>query len=69
MGWQIIKLRYGLCKFSLTKLKYRIVFVKFPANGTCMFNKNETNVVSFYNDLEIRESNVELPAGATIVSR
>ncbi|XP_061388329.1 sushi, von Willebrand factor type A, EGF and pentraxin domain-containing protein 1 [Musca vetustissima] len=39
------------------------------ANGTCLFKNNEPNVVSFYNDLEIREDIVEFPPGATITSR
>lgn len=39
------------------------------ANGTCLFHNNEKNVVSFYNDLEIREDVVEFPPGATIISR
>uniref|UniRef100_A0A1A9WXH7 Sushi, von Willebrand factor type A, EGF and pentraxin domain-containing protein 1 n=1 Tax=Glossina brevipalpis TaxID=37001 RepID=A0A1A9WXH7_9MUSC len=39
------------------------------ANGTCMFKNNEPNVVSFYNDLEIREDIVEFPPGAAIISR
>ncbi|XP_028899392.1 uncharacterized protein LOC105217452 isoform X1 [Zeugodacus cucurbitae] len=39
------------------------------ANGTCLFKNNEPNVVSFYNDLEIREDVVEFPPGATIISR
>ncbi|XP_075151703.1 hig-anchoring scaffold protein isoform X2 [Haematobia irritans] len=39
------------------------------ANGTCLFKNNEPNVVSFYNDLEIREDVVEFPPGATITSR
>lgn len=34
-----------------------------------MFKNNEPNVVSFYNDLEIREDIVEFPPGATIISR
>ncbi|EDV98774.1 uncharacterized protein LOC6566632 isoform X2 [Drosophila grimshawi] len=38
-------------------------------NGTCLFKNNEPNVVSFYNDLEIREDIVEFPPGATIISR
>lgn len=38
-------------------------------NGTCVFFNDEPNVVSFYNDLQIRESVVEFPAGATVVSR
>ncbi|XP_030377372.1 uncharacterized protein LOC115626218 isoform X1 [Scaptodrosophila lebanonensis] len=38
-------------------------------NGTCLFKNNEANVVSFYNDLEIREDVVEFPPGATIISR
>lgn len=41
----------------------------FVANGTCIFRNNEPNVVSFYNDLQIREDVVEFPPGATIVSR
>lgn len=45
--------------------KYRLSIV----NGTCIFWNNEPNVVSFYNDLEIREEVVEFPPGATIVSR
>lgn len=39
------------------------------ANGTCLFANNEPHIVSFYNDLEIREEIVEFPPGATIVSR
>lgn len=39
------------------------------ANGTCIFWNNEPNVLSFYNDLQIREEVVEFPPGATIVSR
>lgn len=39
------------------------------ANGTCIFHNHEPNVVSFYNDLEIREDVVEFPPGAIIVSR
>ncbi|XP_033250074.1 uncharacterized protein LOC108163900 isoform X1 [Drosophila miranda] len=38
-------------------------------NGTCVFKNNEANVVSFYNDLEIREDVVDFPPGATIISR
>ncbi|XP_062121270.1 uncharacterized protein LOC133835281 isoform X2 [Drosophila sulfurigaster albostrigata] len=38
-------------------------------NGTCSFKNNEPNVVSFYNDLEIREDIVDFPPGATIISR
>ncbi|KAM8716457.1 hypothetical protein ACLKA7_003348 [Drosophila subpalustris] len=38
-------------------------------NGTCSFKNNEANVVSFYNDLEIREDVVDFPPGATIISR
>lgn len=41
----------------------------FTENGTCLFRNNEPNVVSFYNDLEIREETVEFPPGATIISR
>lgn len=39
------------------------------ANGTCRFHNNDKNVVSFYNDLEIREDIVEFPPGATVTSR
>lgn len=45
------------------------IFFFFTANGTCIFRNNEPNVVSFYNDLEIREEVVEFPPGAMIVSR
>lgn len=38
-------------------------------NGTCIFFNDEPNVVSFYNDLQIREKVVEFPPGATVVSR
>lgn len=41
----------------------------FAENGTCLFKNNEPNVVSFYNDLEIREDVVEFPPGATVISR
>ena len=43
--------------------------ILFLANGTCHFRNNEPNVVSFYNDLEIREDIVEFPPGTTITSR
>lgn len=46
-----------------------VCFTVCVANGTCIFRNNEPNVVSFYNDLEIREDVVEFPPGATIVSR
>lgn len=46
-----------------------IDLIFFTANGTCIFRNNEPNVVSFYNDLEIREEVVEFPPGAMIVSR
>ncbi|XP_021700723.1 sushi, von Willebrand factor type A, EGF and pentraxin domain-containing protein 1 [Aedes aegypti] len=39
------------------------------ANGSCMFRNNEPHVVSFYNDLEIREDIVEFPPATTIISR
>ncbi|GAB0099339.1 locomotion-related protein Hikaru genki [Sergentomyia squamirostris] len=38
-------------------------------NTSCLFHNNEPNVVSFYNDLEIREEVVEFPPGAVIISR
>lgn len=41
----------------------------FAVNGTCVFFNDEPNVVSFYNDLQIREAVVEFPPGATVVSR
>ncbi|XP_050076471.1 uncharacterized protein LOC126563780 [Anopheles maculipalpis] len=46
------------------------LFHRLPsANGSCMFRNNEPHVVSFYNDLEIREDIVEFPPGTTIISR
>uniref|UniRef100_A0A182T8G8 Sushi domain-containing protein n=1 Tax=Anopheles maculatus TaxID=74869 RepID=A0A182T8G8_9DIPT len=46
------------------------LFHRIPsANGSCMFRNNEPHVVSFYNDLEIREDIVEFPPGTTIISR
>ncbi|XP_038108340.1 uncharacterized protein LOC6031316 isoform X1 [Culex quinquefasciatus] len=39
------------------------------ANGSCVFRNNEPHVVSFYNDLEIREDIVEFPPMTTIISR
>ncbi|EAA12905.5 AGAP007761-PA [Anopheles gambiae str. PEST] len=46
------------------------LFHRMPsANGSCMFRNNEPHVVSFYNDLEIREDIVEFPPGTTIISR
>lgn len=38
-------------------------------NSTCTFRNQEPNVVSFYNDQQIREDIVEFPAGAVLVSR
>jgi hypothetical protein len=39
------------------------------SNGTCTYRNNEPNVVSFYNDLEIKEEVVEFPAGTVLISR
>lgn len=49
---------------SLSKMRAMIT-----VNGTCIFFNDEPNVVSFYNDLQIREGVVEFPPGATVVSR
>ncbi|XP_025833136.1 sushi, von Willebrand factor type A, EGF and pentraxin domain-containing protein 1 isoform X2 [Agrilus planipennis] len=38
-------------------------------NSTCLFRNQEPNVVSFYNDQEIREDVVDFPAGAVLISR
>lgn len=38
-------------------------------NSTCIFRNQEPNVISFYNDQQIREDVVEFPAGAQLVSR
>lgn len=38
-------------------------------NSTCLFRNQETNVISFYNDQEIKEDQIEFPAGAVLVSR
>lgn len=38
-------------------------------NGSCIFRNNNNHVVSFYNDLEIREDYVEFPPDSVIVSR
>ncbi|CAH1957213.1 unnamed protein product [Acanthoscelides obtectus] len=38
-------------------------------NSTCIFKNQELNVISFYNDQQIREDVVEFPAGAVITSR
>lgn len=38
-------------------------------NNTCTFRNQEPNVVSFYNDQQIREDIVEFPPGAVLVSR
>lgn len=38
-------------------------------NSTCFFKNEETNVISFYNDQQIREDVVEFPAGAVLISR
>ncbi|XP_058446633.1 sushi, von Willebrand factor type A, EGF and pentraxin domain-containing protein 1 isoform X1 [Malaya genurostris] len=46
------------------------LFHRIPsANGSCVFRNNEPHVVSFYNDLEIREDIVEFPPATTIISR
>lgn len=39
------------------------------SNNTCIFRNQEPNVISFYNDQQIREDVVEFPAGAVLVSR
>ncbi|KAG5681085.1 hypothetical protein PVAND_010551 [Polypedilum vanderplanki] len=39
------------------------------ANGSCVFKNTDPHVANFYNDLEIRESYVEFPAGTTLISR
>ncbi|XP_049824701.1 sushi, von Willebrand factor type A, EGF and pentraxin domain-containing protein 1 isoform X2 [Aethina tumida] len=38
-------------------------------NNTCIFRNQEPNVISFYNDQQIREEVVEFPAGAVLISR
>ncbi|KAI4468144.1 complement component-related sushi domain-containing [Holotrichia oblita] len=38
-------------------------------NNTCIFRNQEPNVLSFYNDQEIREEVVEFPSGAVLISR
>ncbi|CAH0550197.1 unnamed protein product [Brassicogethes aeneus] len=38
-------------------------------NSTCTFRNQEPNVISFYNDQQIREEVVEFPAGAVLISR
>lgn len=38
-------------------------------NSTCIYRNQETNVISFYNDQQIREDVVEFPAGAVLISR
>uniref|UniRef100_A0AAR5PA08 Sushi domain-containing protein n=1 Tax=Dendroctonus ponderosae TaxID=77166 RepID=A0AAR5PA08_DENPD len=38
-------------------------------NSTCVFRNQEPNVISFYNDQQIREAIVDFPAGAILVSR
>lgn len=45
------------------------MYVAITVNGTCVFYNDEPNVVSFFNDLQIREGIVEFPAGSTVVSR
>ncbi|XP_044746690.1 complement factor H isoform X3 [Coccinella septempunctata] len=39
------------------------------SNDTCRFKKEDDNIISFYNDQEIREDVVEFPAGAVLISR
>ncbi|CAH1127522.1 unnamed protein product [Ceutorhynchus assimilis] len=39
------------------------------SNSTCVFRNQEPNVISFYNDQEIKEDVIEFPAGALLVSR
>ncbi|XP_074036911.1 hig-anchoring scaffold protein isoform X1 [Leptinotarsa decemlineata] len=38
-------------------------------NSTCIFRNQEPNVISFYNDQQIREDVVEFPAGTVLISR
>ncbi|XP_076260368.1 hig-anchoring scaffold protein isoform X2 [Rhynchophorus ferrugineus] len=38
-------------------------------NSTCVFRNQEPNVISFYNDQQIKEDVIEFPAGAVLVSR
>ncbi|XP_050294789.1 uncharacterized protein LOC126734965 isoform X2 [Anthonomus grandis grandis] len=38
-------------------------------NSTCIFRNQEPNVISFYNDQQIKEDVVEFPAGAILISR
>ncbi|XP_066142350.1 sushi, von Willebrand factor type A, EGF and pentraxin domain-containing protein 1 [Euwallacea fornicatus] len=39
------------------------------SNSTCVFRNQEPNVISFYNDQEIKEDVIEFPAGAVLESR
>uniref|UniRef100_A0A336LXT8 CSON007528 protein n=1 Tax=Culicoides sonorensis TaxID=179676 RepID=A0A336LXT8_CULSO len=38
-------------------------------NGSCIFRNNEPHIISFYNDLEIREEYVEFPPDSIIITR
>lgn len=38
-------------------------------NSTCIFRNQEPNVISFFNDQQIREDVVEFPAGTVLISR
>ncbi|XP_071053370.1 sushi, von Willebrand factor type A, EGF and pentraxin domain-containing protein 1 isoform X3 [Onthophagus taurus] len=46
-----------------------LLTLKSHSNSTCIFRNQEINVISFYNDQEIKEDIVEFPSGAHLVSR
>ncbi|XP_057654264.1 sushi, von Willebrand factor type A, EGF and pentraxin domain-containing protein 1 isoform X10 [Diorhabda carinulata] len=47
-----------------------VVGAQIPSNNsTCIFRNQEPNVISFFNDQQIREDVVEFPAGAVLISR
>lgn len=58
-----------VCLFEILYECINVNASVITVNGTCVFFNDEPNVVSFFNDLQIRENVVEFPAGSTVVSR
>jgi len=54
---------------NLRDLDELIAMQNMANNSTCLFRNQETNVISFYNDQQIKEDSIEFPAGAVLVSR
>lgn len=62
-------LSFPLENIHVSDAEELLSYQMFSSNDTCVFRNQEPNVISFYNDQQIREDMVEFPAGTVLVSR